>query len=109
MFLFLGFDRQLVEHAFPLGIDGYLVGHHIFHSYAAMFAHPAVRDLPIVQKLDQEGTGDIQNVGRLYRGQFGILGYDRDPLPRRHGLQNIPSEAPRPLPANQSVRLVRHR
>ena len=59
---FLG---QLFKHLFALTVDGLLVCHDILHANPAVCADLSMRDCLLVEELDEERTGDVQNVGRL--------------------------------------------
>ena len=90
----LGFAGQLFKHLLAFAVDGILVCHDILHAYSAVLADLPVQDGFLVKELDQEGTGDVEHVGRLDRGEFGARN-QRNALSRGHGFQDMHEQVDR--------------
>jgi hypothetical protein len=74
----LGDVHQLVHRCLPSHSPLFLVGQHVPQEHSAMTARSAERDQAIVEHLDQRGTGDAQDVGRLLGRQLLVGGRPRN-------------------------------
>ena len=85
----MGLARQLIENLFAFPVNRLLVRHDILAPDAAVLTDLSVRNGVFVQKLDQEGTRDIQDFSCLNSGQFRTFTDHRYPPPVSHGFQHM--------------------
>ena len=86
---FLGVGGELVERAAPRSVRHVLVPAQVLEPHAAVRADLAERDIARFQKADQEGPRDVQVVGGLLRGQFGVPAQYGDGAAGGHVLEDL--------------------
>jgi HlyD family secretion protein len=77
----------------PVPVHHLLVGHQVLKKDAAMRAYLSVWDSTLFKLLDEERTRDIEEVGRLLRGQFGVDGDQRHGIALSHFGKNVIEQA----------------
>ena len=74
---------EVVECHFALGLVVCLEGEHVAKRNAPMRAEPTVRDLTVVEQLDQRRPGYVEQVGRLLGGKLGFERIERNGITPR--------------------------
>lgn len=68
----LGFPGQLLKYIFPFMVNSLFVIQDVFHVYSPMRSNLPMRDDLLIKQLEQIGPRDVEQIGRLGRGQLFI-------------------------------------
>jgi hypothetical protein len=84
-----GLMSQFLECRVPFRIDLLLVSNEVAQQNPPVGPDFPMTDLAAVQQFDEVGSGDIQQIGGLLRGQFGVHRQQRHSIAFGHLRKHI--------------------